>query len=364
VAVWINGGTKLKILFVLPEKAIGGSETQVSTLVDYLIEQKHFAEVFFIKTTQPSSSKRQKNIISNLRTLLKLRRLVGEKDWSLVYPFTHRSIFFVALSTIFMQKRPTLLAGVRGLSPRHESFFYRHLFKLSISRFDALTVNAEHLLIYHCRNELLPKDRVVRLVRNSISQEFINAAGSQVHYRDNKRFVVVSNLLPNKNLGFLIDSFANLDTDFKLEIFGDGPERLRLEELINSNSLNDRVRLRGHVVMNPHLFARFGWGIMTSSSEGTSNAASEMMICGIPLIVPNLDWSQPIIKHVSQTLVFQSGDPKSLMLAINQAARMSITPDDRHCISISSMKMLERFPISSIRSVLTSLDGKTRTPIC
>ena len=69
-----------------------------------------------------------------------------------------------------------------------------------------------------------------------------------------------------------------------MDIYGDGPEKESLQNLINDLNLSDRIKLCGYCsdIMNKYLESSIY--CMTSASEGFAMVVAEAMSCGLPVI--------------------------------------------------------------------------------
>lgn len=102
-----------------------------------------------------------------------------------------------------------------------------------------------------------------------------------------KIFVAVGRLVPQKNFSLLINAFAEFSKEFqeyKLIIYGEGKERVKLEKLILDLGLENIVELPGEdrdVLNKINNAAAF---IMSSDYEGMPNVLLEAMCMGMPVI--------------------------------------------------------------------------------
>lgn len=104
--------------------------------------------------------------------------------------------------------------------------------------------------------------------------------------------IAVGNLLPNKRSDLLI-ACALRRPELQFSIYGDGPERNRLEASLAERGCAN-VRLHGKV--DPHRIASALQAarlfVNLSENEGTPTAALEAMACGLPVVLtPSNDYS-------------------------------------------------------------------------
>jgi glycosyltransferase involved in cell wall biosynthesis len=103
--------------------------------------------------------------------------------------------------------------------------------------------------------------------------------------------LAVGRLHPVKDHAFLIKACAKLrdrGLDFGCVFAGEGPERLRLEELIRKNQLQNHITMLGHVPreeMDAH-YRRADVVVLTSRSEGIPLVLMEAMARGRLVLAP------------------------------------------------------------------------------
>ncbi|HZK28569.1 MAG TPA: glycosyltransferase [Thermoclostridium sp.] len=113
-------------------------------------------------------------------------------------------------------------------------------------------------------------------------------------YKDNKRsstfnFVSTGRLIGLKRMDLLIETFYgafNNIPNVNLTIFGEGPERKRLEKIIDLYNLNDRVRLKGLCSRKTiaDKYAQSDCFVLASQSETFGVAYIEALAMGLPVI--------------------------------------------------------------------------------
>ena len=126
-----------------------------------------------------------------------------------------------------------------------------------------------------------------------------------------------------KNQAFLIKTFDQIKDkypEFKLEIFGEGPERENLQLLIDQLKLNDRAYLMGRkqniidYIQDASIF------VLPSNSEGMPNSLLEAMALGIPSISTDCPIGGPavIIRNNENGILVPMNDQKELINAIEK----------------------------------------------
>jgi glycosyltransferase involved in cell wall biosynthesis len=112
--------------------------------------------------------------------------------------------------------------------------------------------------------------------------------------------VVVGSLVARKRLDLVLD-LAELRPNLRISIFGDGPERARLERLRTAKGLK-LVQFRGNaqpeeIHSSLHTAGLF---LNVATEEGSPTAALEAMACGRPVVMtPSNDYSDLVEQGVN-----------------------------------------------------------------
>lgn len=133
----------------------------------------------------------------------------------------------------------------------------------------------------------------------------------------NKIIVNVGRLSEQKNQRLLIKAFARISPeipDYKLEIYGDGPLKDELIELINSNGLRDKVFLMGTTKGIHEIMHKASLFVLSSDYEGMPNALLEAMSLGTPSISTDCrpGGARSLIQDGYNGWITPVGDEKSL----------------------------------------------------
>ena len=129
--------------------------------------------------------------------------------------------------------------------------------------------------------------------------------------------VTVANLLPKKNLDFVLD-IAKECPSFQFVIIGDGPKRKSLNLRIKKEKINN-VKLLGF--KTPHeireYYQKSDVFLLTSFEEGTPTSALEAITCGLAIVSSNAGGLCNIVKDNINGFVIKDFDKNKFVEKIN-----------------------------------------------
>lgn len=111
------------------------------------------------------------------------------------------------------------------------------------------------------------------------------------------------------------------DINYKLVLVGDGPERERLQSLIESFGLIDRIIFAGHVSDALPYYALADLLALPSHSEGSPNVILEAMAAGVPIVATNVGGVPEIVTHDETGWLVSARDPAAMAEAIGTLLR-------------------------------------------
>ncbi len=126
----------------------------------------------------------------------------------------------------------------------------------------------------------------VRVVPNGVPAEAIRRAAEE-GAGDGPPLIYAGRLLKEKRIDLLLEAVARLRKDRLLAIYGDGPDRHRLEEIAGRLGLGTAVFFRGYLPTNTDVWRRMGESriaVQPSSREGFGLFPLEAMAAGLPVV--------------------------------------------------------------------------------
>lgn len=159
-----------------------------------------------------------------------------------------------------------------------------------------------------------------------------------------KEIVNFCRLAPAKNLPLLIESFSRflLDhPDYRLIIYGDGPEKEKLMEIIRSKGLNSSIDIFPFKKNIHNLIRESCMFVSSSDREGISNSMIEAMAIGLPVICTDCPagGARMMIKPYENGLLVPMRDPDSLATAMKYLVD---NPEIQNRIGTNAIKIRDK----------------------
>lgn len=159
-------------------------------------------------------------------------------------------------------------------------------------------------------------DDIKEKAKEDIEPELLEEAKSC----EGRLFIAVGRLTAQKDYDTMLKGFAmSKHKDTMLWIIGEGSERRRIEELIKTLNIKDRVRLLGYR-NNVYKYLKYATiYILSSKYEGCPNSLIEAVASGIPCIAADcLSGPREVLLDGDGGLLFQVGEDAELAKCIDR----------------------------------------------
>lgn len=162
-----------------------------------------------------------------------------------------------------------------------------------------------------------------------------------------REFVAAARLSEQKNYQMMIRAFGEfheMHPDWKLSIYGEGPERGKLERLVSGLGLNGCVSLPGRSDKVHEQIANASAFVLSSDYEGVSNSMLEALCIGAPCVVTDHSpgGAREYIENGVNGLLTKVGDAHDMALAM---ARVADDPDFARKLGKHGMLVRERVDV-------------------
>lgn len=175
------------------------------------------------------------------------------------------------------------------------------------------------------------------IIFNPVNEKFYGAFRSP----NAGEIVTAGRMNAQKRHDVLIQAFALHEKEYPnsvLYIYGDGPLRAQLEELVNSLHLNEKVHLPGNIPDLEKKLETASVFVLSSDYEGMPNALMEAMAAGVPTVSTNCPCGGPkaLAGDTGAICLTECGNVDELATAMNEivgdknrAQRMSVLAKKR-----------------------------------
>lgn len=179
------------------------------------------------------------------------------------------------------------------------------------------------------------------ILPNSLNPAFIRP---RYEGEREKRIVAVGRMDANKNHEMMIRAFARITErypEYTLTIYGDGELRPFLEQLVQQLGLGDKVFLPGVVQDVAKQIEKASLFLITSYSEGVSNALIEALATGLAVIATDVPsgGTVELMTDGENGLIIPPGEEKALVEAME---KLLGNPEYAKQLGICAAKIQER----------------------
>lgn len=138
--------------------------------------------------------------------------------------------------------------------------------------------------------------------------------------------IAIGRLAYEKGFDVLIDTMKNVPLPWRLDICGEGPERARLQTLIDAQGMNRSIRLPGYTADPYSVLRHADLFVLSSRFEGLPTVLIEALACQCQIVATNcLHGPREVLENGSLGRIV----PVENTMAMADAIRKSIAGQDR-----------------------------------
>lgn len=245
--------------------------------------------------------------------LMRVRRelidLIQSFQYDTVFSFLVHSNTLAALAR---KKCPNVSKWIQSIqTTQARPRWHWQIQKFASRAADLVVVPSESVAQVACNRCAIPHQRVI-VIPNAIDIDQFAVARHPVFSQQTHRIVFVGRLDPIKRIDDLIDAIMMLPDSFKLDIWGDGAERTRLEAIIARRQLDERVKLHGATTRLTSVYQQADLLVLPSDAEGFGLVLIEAMAAGVPVVATNVPGIRDVVIDQQNGLLVNPRDPRAL----------------------------------------------------
>lgn len=320
-----------KLAFYIGSLNKGGAERVFVNLAEFFLQQGY--EVIMVTQYQKEDeyvlADGIKRIISDIaeeettgnriqnfyRRFKKLRDIWKMEKPDAVLSCVGKNNFMTIVTTMFTNTKP-VVSVVGEAKEEYPGSLMRGLANL-------LFPFASGVILQTKRSKFFFSKRIQKtavILPNSLNPLFIRP---RYEGEREKRIVTVGRMDANKNHEMMIRAFAKIVEkypEYTFTIYGDGELREYLQKLIKELGMAECIFMPGVIPDVANQIEKASLFLLTSYSEGVSNALIEAMALGLPVIATDVPsgGTVELIQHMENGWMISTGDQSALEEAMDR----------------------------------------------
>ena len=366
---------KMKCLFLITGMPMGGAERVMSTLANELVSQGHQVRLITLKEAISAYKLDQRvefiggnakaeshnrvirfvqSSIAAIKGAIFYRKQLKEYNPDIVLSFLTNTNLLAVINNYISRKKYPIIISER-CDPRKRSKLLINLCNRVYPLADCIVCQSREIENYFLEKK---PNAITSVIPNPVKEECINT--QSINKR--KNLIVSAGRLNNqKNYDLLIDAFSDIEKDYSdyyVEIYGQGPEKDRLQEKVNQLGLQERILFKGVKTNVMKHISDAKLYIMSSDFEGFPNALVEAMASGLPVISTDFPTgvARELIRDEENGYVIPVGDRKKLSQAM---VKIISNEEIQKKMSTNNVKLREQLNVNNIVSKWNKLFMET-----
>jgi len=248
------------------------------------------------------------------RTMLRLVHLAGERQYDTVFSFlVHANVVAAAASRFLPSVR--FLQSIQTTQPNPRWHW----------RAQAIAQHAAEVIIVPSPSVALvaeqwshvPREKV-RVVPNAVDLETFRAT-ADLRQETLNRVGFIGRLDPIKRVPLLVAAIRHMPPEWRLDIYGDGPDRAAIEAAVALHGLHDRVTLHGQTDSPQAALQQIDVLALPSQAEGFGLVLIEAMAARVPVVAANVAGIQDVVRDGENGLLVDVTNAEQFALSLTRA---------------------------------------------
>lgn len=345
----------MKILILLSNPSVGGTETFVASIVPYFEKHsiyvdilntwhhsrvKEFAQQAGLNYTELSGNSRHISI----KDCSQIVRQIKEKDYDIILGFGIRVSILLRVLKPWLEKTP-IITGLRGLD-KWRKWYHIWPDRLTQSYCNMFVPNSNAVAQLRIKREKTSPSKIV-VIKNGINvnyfdkQKCSHIKRSSLNLPESKIIATtIGNFRYQKGYDFLlgvIKEFAPQLENIHFVWVGRGALKQSMEREIASANLSEKITMLGYTKDVRPILANSDIFLLPSREEGMPRALMEAMSMGVPAVATDVGGTNEVIENGKNGFLADFGDTKTFgnyikKLVDNADLRLQMAIEARKCI--------------------------------
>jgi glycosyltransferase involved in cell wall biosynthesis len=312
-----------RILLVITDLDIGGTPTVVRELAQRLREDGtthvHVASLkglgpngaILRESGVPVTALNARRVITLPLIVGRLRRLIRDERIDTVVSFL---VHANAIASLAVPGGVRLIESIQTTQPKPA--WHWKVQRRVARRAERILVPSTSIVAAAAARSSMPVEKFI-VIPNAVAPEAFSR--STIPEASPAPYPVgfIGRMDPVKRIPDLINAVGALGKRVELHVYGEGPERGRIERWIEAASAAS-VTLHGAVARPQDVLPGLGLLVLPSEAEGFGLVLIEAMAAGVPVVATDAPGIRDVVRHESNGLLVPVGDPAALASAIER----------------------------------------------